>query len=121
MKFEEKYICEIETFDVKWEVIMKVDSNMRSPSGESYAGICFSQTHEIHLSSSLDNYTLKEVVYHEVAHAFNMSLYGNKKEFTDEEMCDFIGRYGYQIHIQSQKILEEIEKREKGNEKTKLH
>jgi len=110
MKFEEKYICDIATFDELWDVFMKPSANMTTPDGKSYNGLTYVETHEIHLASDIDNYRLKEVIYHEVSHAFNMSMYGNKSEFTDEEMCGFIGRYGYHIHIQAQKILLALEK-----------
>jgi hypothetical protein len=109
MKIEEKYICDIETFDEKWEVFMKPNNNMVTSDGKYYNGLTILETHEIHLSSDMDTYRLREVVYHEVTHAFNISMYGNKRDFTDEEMCDFIGRYGYHINKQSQKIIKKLE------------
>jgi hypothetical protein len=113
VKKSERLICTIYTFDQFWQVYFKNKAHLTTPSGDVYDGLTIYDLHEIHISDDLERQRLEEVVYHEVAHAFNGSLYGNKQTFTDEDMCDFIGRYGYHIHTQAQIILASIYEEEK--------
>ena len=110
MKKERKYLCVIATFDELWGVYLVDPFEMQSIDSSMYDGLTINTNHEILISSVLDEFRQRETVYHEVTHAFNNSLYGRKENFTHEEMCDFIGRYGIHIHTQSQKILDAIEK-----------
>ena len=103
-----RFVCSIFTFDVKWDVFLKSEFEFATPEGNGYLGMTYNLIHEIHIRDDLDVQMMKEVVYHEVTHAFNFSMYNNKQEFTHEEMCDFIGRYGNNIHDQSQNILQSI-------------
>lgn len=110
MKFEQRYICDIKTFDEYWEVIMKSQPDMSDVDGATFRGLTVYENHEIHICNNLDEWNLKSTVYHEVAHAFIHSLANHQSEFTNEEVCDLIGRYGSHIHEQAQKVLNEIEK-----------
>ncbi len=109
MKYEKIYLCSIATYDEDWEVYMSSRQDMAEVNGSTYDGITANATHEITIANDLDIFREKETVYHEVCHAFNNSLYNRKEEFTHEEMCDFVGRYGKNIHEQAQKILKAIE------------
>ena len=105
---DKQFICTIETFDVKWQVYIIDRDDPILNNSMRYSGLTVSNEHKIYIENGLDNIGLKEVVYHEVTHAFNNSLNNRKQEFTHEEVCDFVGRYGRNIYGQAEWVLRSV-------------
>lgn len=112
MKVRDRYICTINTYDEDWETWLVTKDSMQETDGSTFYGLCINSSHELKIANDLDPFNEIKTVYHEVTHAFNNSLNNGKQTFTIEEVCEFIGRYGKNIHEQSQKILQGLNEME---------
>ena len=96
---------------LEWEMtqVCAEDSRLRLSNGD----LCIGTTREYTLCIAIDKDLPKDVflqtVRHELTHAFLIStqLVDKKENFTDEEICEFVAKYGAQIEEISQRFMRE--------------
>lgn len=73
--------------------------SMLLADGKRCVGTCHYHHQEIYLSNSLKQDTKHSTLCHELGHAFLMETQLDKKSenFSEEELCDFVGMYGKKI------------------------
>ena len=93
----------IEINNIKWEVF--IDKSMSS----DYLGITSDNEYTIRLNPNLSKQAFKPTVIHELGHAFLYSFgFKFKKEFTDEDLCEFVAMNIEQILNCYKKIEREL-------------
>lgn len=90
-------------FDVlssSWE-ITEVPGNDGSLllDGDRCNGVAYFDSHKIYINKDIPPDEKRSTVIHEIVHAVLYSTQiGDKKKYTEENLCDFIGLYGDLIH-----------------------
>lgn len=68
-----------------------------SSSKEAVSGICSPRDYKIYIATSCDKTYFKQTFYHEICHAFLYETGNFERDFTNEEVCDFLGIIGPNI------------------------
>ena len=93
-----------------WEVYIACphDANL-IVDGKDCMGTTWQSTHRIYISTSINEMMAEHVVRHEVAHAVLFSSQISVPEqFSEENVCDFVGDWGPEIERVSRIILKEF-------------
>lgn len=93
-----------------WEIFISPSMNPELiVDGNACAGVTWCTQQKIYLSADLNENTAKGVIAHELAHAFLYSTQIKKDEpYTEEEMCEFISKWGEQISSLTNEIYNEL-------------
>ena len=93
-----------------WEIFISPSMSPELTVGNNVcAGVTWCMQQKIHLSADLDRNNAKGVISHELAHAFLYSTQIKKEEpYTEEEMCEFISKWGEQILTLTNEIYDEL-------------
>ena len=76
-----------------------------SSSKEAVSGICSPRDYKIYIATSCNVTYFKQTFYHEICHAFMYETGNFERDFTNEEVCDFLGIIGTEMQ-EVQKILD---------------
>lgn len=95
---------------IKWGVrlVSPAHPMLLTPWGTHSYGVCDKATQTIFVDKTLFSRKLKEVIYHEIAHAIMFS-YGIELLYDEEELvAELIGKYGDEIFTQGNIIYNGI-------------
>ena len=82
------------------------------------AGTTWLTQQEIYLSADLNAKTARCIIAHELTHAYLWATQMKVPEaFTEEEVCDFVARWGDEIMNMTNHIYKELYRKGKGNGK----
>lgn len=85
---------------IEYEIIeVEPMHSMLLAEGKRCSGTCHYHQQEIYLSESLKPDSKYSILCHELSHAFLFETQLDKKSenFSEEELCDFMGMYGKSI------------------------
>lgn len=93
-----------------WEIITVPCTNPALiVNGANCLGTTWINEQKIYLSEELTKITAKSVVIHELTHAFLYSTQIKEDEsYTEEEMCEFLSKWGEQILCLSAEVYSEL-------------
>ena len=78
-------------------------------NGDECRGTCWCGKSEIYLSKELSGDQVPRVVMHELVHAYIYATQAVKPEnWTEEDMCELIAIYGWQMCVLGRQICEEL-------------
>lgn len=103
---------EIKINNLIWEIKIVPASNPELVT-DSYArgGTTWIMQQKIYLSSDLTKNTARLVIAHELTHAFLYSTQMQAEEemtYTEEEMCEFVSKWGEQIFELTDEVYDEL-------------
>ena len=78
---------------------------------EYHSGVTYFKEKEIYIDKTLNQYSLKYTIIHELTHAYLDSYGFLQVDFTDEIIADLFGNYLFSIMRDYYKIKEEFEKK----------
>ncbi len=96
--------------DLDWSV-ERVDANDSRlyVNGQTCVGATWYTDQTIYISKSLTKASSIVTVRHELVHAFIYSTQVNTPgKYTEEDVCEFVARYGRQITEMADKVIEEL-------------
>ena len=105
----------IEINNLIWEVAIVPNTNPELiVNGTMAAGTTWFMQQKIYLSADLTKDTARNVISHELAHAYLMSTQIRPTKdaeiecYTEEEMCNFTSMWGESIFAMTDKIYNEL-------------
>ena len=105
----------IEINNLIWEIVIAPSTNPELiVNGEAVAGATWPMQQKIYLSADLTKDTVKNVIAHELTHAFLFSTQikpvadAEEERYSEEEMCNFVSLYGDQIFTLTGKVYNDL-------------
>ena len=76
-------------------------------TGDSSRGICEGDTYQIYVSNSVPIDNVREVLVHEITHAFLLMMIHERKgeSYDNEFICDFVAQFGKVITNSADDIM----------------
>ena len=101
-KFYSKTLCTIKVNELDYEVIEESDGEHVGIGTEddpdaATLGLCDNLNDRIYVYHNMKRSNKRRTLAHELAHAYVYAAFCRKEEYTEEEMCNFIESYVFDI------------------------